>query len=335
VFSANAAERLKVGVLFPTQARPRSPKHALAGPYLMGKASFSVQRRTGRKGAALEALSVDYWTSLCTEIRSTPHETLILSSECFFSRPMHRQPGLRERLSEVCDSVEVVAYLRAPAARFLSKMNQNFRWMRGVMLGRSDAFRPVIEGYREAGLDLLSLNVFAAGRLKNRDIVDDFFARYLPATLPPLTRQGGEHSNESVSTEALVILDELRAFVGDPMKKDPRRSQAVALLRAADQSLGGNMRPALWPEIEAALVSRATDLHRLRDTCGIVFDDVDYGAPATGLPDLTSLRQVSDFCLVDAARLDALRAMTQAPLAHLYRQGWFSRLRHRLGGRWG
>ncbi|HSF64195.1 MAG TPA: hypothetical protein VLA78_07395, partial [Paracoccaceae bacterium] len=121
VLSANRAQLLSVGVLYPTQARPRSPKHALAGPYLMGRASYSVQRRTGKKGAALDALSTDYWTALRAEIRSTPHETLILSSECFFNRPMHSQPGLRERLSEVCDSVEVVAYLRSPAARFLSK----------------------------------------------------------------------------------------------------------------------------------------------------------------------------------------------------------------------
>ncbi|HSF65282.1 MAG TPA: hypothetical protein VLA78_12890, partial [Paracoccaceae bacterium] len=203
------------------------------------------------------------------------------------------------------------------------------------LLSSTEPYRPVIEAYRAAGLDRLSLNVFAAGKLINRDIVDDFCTRYLPAPLPPLQRQGVERSNESVSTEALVILDELRALVGDPMKRDPRRTQAVALLRAADQTLAGRARPALRPEIEAALVARTADLRWLRDSCGIVFDDVDYGTPSAGLPDLTSLHHVSDFCPVDAARLEAMRAMTEAPLARLFHEGWFSRLRRRLGGRRG
>lgn len=334
VFAGNHAALLSAGVLYPVKAEPASHKHALAGAWLTGRASAAVMRTTGLEGAALEDLSRRYWQALCAEIRSTPHETLVLSAECFFHPPDPRQPGLRDRLAEVCDSVEVVAYLRSPARSFLSRLNQNVRMFQGVRLGATEMYRPTLTGYRAAGLAQLSLNVFDPARLAGGDIVADFCGRYLPPTLPPLRRDGVERPNDSVSNEALVILNDLRASLGAAASGHPRRARAVAILRAADRELGGRLRPALRPEVTEALVARATDLPWLRDDCGIVFDDVDYGARApAGLPDLTALRSVADFCDIDAARLAALRAMTDAPLRGLFQQeGWLRRITRRLRG---
>ena len=323
VLAANAARLLEVGVLYPTAATPVSHKHELAKPYLTGRENGAIRRRTGLEGEALARLSERYWSSLKAEIRH-PHNIIVLSAEGLWAVPARRWPSFSERLSEICDNVTVVAYLRSPARRFLSQMNQRVRMFRGVLLPPPEYYRSVVEAYRENGFDSIKLNVFEPASLVGGDIVADFCQKYLPAELEPLDRESVERGNESVSNEALAILDETRRrYPALPNSAiDRGRAKMVALLRAADRDIGGNLRPSLKPGVANAIVAGAKDLCWLRDHCGVQFKDVDYDlAESTGHAALGEMRRVSDFCPIDAERLDALRAITGRKIKRLCEGG--------------
>jgi hypothetical protein len=326
VLSANAATLLRAGVLYPTASDPGYHKHILSKPYLTGTENPTLHRRTGTRGDALAEISLRYWRRLRAECAATPHERLVLSCEGFFVRS--ERPDFRQRLGAICDHVTVAAYLRSPAKRVLSQMNQNLRMFREFVLPPAEYYRPVLETYMLGGFETLSLNVFDPAQMADGDIVTDFVRKYLPENLPPLVRDQVERSNESVSNEALTILAELPARwnLTESSRGDPRRGKAVALIRDADRRVGGTRRPSFKPEIAEAIVARSVDLPWLRDVGGVTFDDVDYAAIGrSDLPDLTGLRHVKDFCPVDPQRLAALRDLTDAPLARLYGgrlRGW-------------
>lgn len=328
VLSANSEFLLRHGVLYPTRCDPGYHKHGLALPWLTGSDNPMLLRRTGVDGAALLGVSRAYWEKLRDEVAANPHRLLVLSCESFFSVPRHGEFGAR--LGDVCDSVKVVAYLRSPAERALSQLNQNIRMLRPFRLPPAEYYRPVLQAYDEQGFDDLALNVFDRRLLRDGDIVSDFTAKYLPADMPRPVSEGVGRANDSISTEALVLMAELpeRWNLAQHKADYQRRRKAEVILRRADAAVGGNRRPALRPEVRAALVARSVDLPWLRDEHGIVFPDVNYDSiGAKGFVDLASLHRVEDFCAVDSGRLAALRRMTEAPLAKVYGgrlRGWLT-----------
>lgn len=323
VLSANADRLLKAGVLYPSKARPLFHNHALAKPALTGRDDHVIRRRHGLEGEALRRLSERYWTAVKAEAQAHPHETIVLSWEWFWDAGTARAEGFRHRLSDICDKVTVVGYLRDPARLFLSWMNQKSRGFQEISLFPADYYRSVAEAYRTNGFEAVSMNAFESSQLAMGDIVADFCGKYLPETVPALERgTAAERSNESVSNEAAALLQEMSAAYGtaSPDRKDPLRGKIVRILREADRALGGTLKPSLKPRIADALVARAADLIWLRDEAGIRFTDVDYGlVGTTGHPDLASLRRVADFSSVDPERLAALRAMTEPTIAQIHR----------------
>lgn len=322
VLTANAQNLLRHGVLYPIKSDPGYHKHTLAKPYLTGTENPTLHRRTGLTCDPLQKLSEAYFGRLRKEVASHPHRKLVMSGEGYFCVPKTKE--FRSRLGELCDSVKVVAYLRSPGHRVLSQLNQNIRMMRRFQLPPAEFFRPVLQAYLDGGFTDLSLNVFDRGQLLDGSIVTDFSTKYLPLDLPPLTTDQVERRNESVSGEALVILSELaqRWSIPEGYAQDPRRAKAVAVLREADTTVGGNRRPSLRPEIAASLAARSTDLPWLRDAYGIAFSDVDYKSIGKALAvDFTALKGVEDYCLIDHDRLAALRNVTDEGLKRIGRGG--------------
>ncbi|MCO5147275.1 MAG: hypothetical protein M9895_13995 [Aquamicrobium sp.] len=328
VLSTNADRLLEAGVLYPTKAKPSFHNHALAKPALTGCDDHVIRGRYGLEGDELRRLSERYWDSVKAETKQHSHDTLILSWEWLWDVDAARSEYFRKRLLEVCDHITAVGYLRDPARFFLSMMNQRIRMFRGILLFQEDYYRSVIDAYRENGFET-SINVFESAHFANGDIVTDFCTKYLRPDLPALERGGNaERGNESISNEAMVILQEVaRAHStsspdASPDARDSRRSKTVRIVYEADRALGGNLRPSLKPEIEAAQVARSTDLIWLRDEAGIQFANVDYDlVGTTGHPDLASLHSVEDFSPIDPDRLAALRAMTERKIARVYGRG--------------
>lgn len=321
--SRHADVLLRSSILYPTRAKPRSHKHSLAKPFLVDRDNRALRLTTGLKGNALRRLSRDYWLSLVAEVHEANPENLVLSGECFWRVPEKKQNDFREKLSAVCDTVTVCGYLRSPAARFLSKMNQNVRMFRGISLLKPDNYRAAIEAYESGRCEELSWNVFSRPRFLDGDIVADFCSKYLPGKIDTHQWSRDERSNRSVSNEALAVLDDIpRCFrTGSPDVRDGRRAKAIVLVREADEKIGGRCRPSLKPDIEAALVTRSRDLQWLSDHCGIRFDDVDYSLVGRDCRlDLASLARVEDFCPIDEERMAALRSLAGPEIARLYRR---------------
>lgn len=314
VLTGNRAMLLDAGVAYPAGSEPSGYKHSLARPYLNGTDGISLRRKTGLEGDALRDVSLRYWESLKAELRTTAHRQVVLSCENLFSTPT--SDGFRQKLSAICDSVTVVAYLRSPAKRILSQLNQNVRMFKSFELPPAEFYRPVIEAYRSGGFDRISLNLFEPKAMLDGDVVSDFAAKYLPEGLAPLSRAGVERSNESVSNEALSLLLETstRWLAEGRPDMHQRRAGLVAKIAAADLALGGETRPSLRPEVAEALTARSTDLPWLRDSCGIVFGDVDYGLVGKALPTLPDrITSVAQLCPVDGDRLEALRERVFGP----------------------
>jgi hypothetical protein len=300
----------------------------------MGCESYTLTRSTGHRGDSLRRLSERYWASLVEETQSQPHDTLVLSCEGFWAVPAQQEPGFHARLSVVCGRVTIVGYLRSPARRFLSQLNQNVRMFRGAILPCTEYYhRPVIEAYRGAGCQSILLNAFEAKRLADGDVVTDFCSKYRPAGVPKLRRGKGEKSNERDSNETLALLDNLlRCHPSrDPIVTSKRRAEAAALIRAADLNLGGNRWPSLRPGIADAIIAQSLDLIWLRDEFDFTFADVDHDLVGPqGHADLFALRRAEDLCPIDADRLAALHAPTHRDVARSFRPSPLRNLVRRL-----
>ena len=318
VLSANAKNLLnEASVLYPTQTEPKEFKHSFAIPWLFQADNDSIRRRSRLSGDQLKEMSRRYWKSLTTELQQTKHDISILSAEGFWSivrrASTEQKAFVRNTLYEIADDVSVVAYLKSPTSYFLSKINQKLRNFRAVTLPRPDYLSGAINDWESIGFDQYSWRIFDRSLLRNKDIIDDFCAHYLPESLDPttLTREGVEQANSSISNEALVILEEITA--AQPILQqnlyDQRRYKIINRLKQADQAIGGQSRPSLKESAAAAIVHRSNDLSWLQER-GLRFPDIDQTwlnqSSDNDIPDTFTC--VSDFCPVDANRLTDLRA---------------------------
>lgn len=321
VLSANAKSLLQeASVLYPTQTSPVEPKHALAIPWLFRLDNASIRRRARARGDALREISRTYWDSLVREVRQTRHDSLVLSAEGFWSilnRATQEQMAFaRDQLCMIADQIQLIGYVRSPAAYFLSRINQKLRNFAPVTLPRPDYYSSAMRRWEEFGFDDYAWRVFDRSLLFKMDIVDDFCANHMPESLriDRLSRTCIEEPNASVSGEALVILEELAAKYPLLCRDvyDRRRWKIVSILRDADAEVGGSIRPALLESARVAIVNRCRDLGWLRER-GISFPDIEATESrhcnAEGLPETYTC--VADYCRVDAERLASLRSASR------------------------
>ena len=326
VLAANAEPLLaQASILYPTRTTPSEHKHAFAIPWLLGVDNEAIRRRARLSGDDLKRFSLVYWHSLLAELEQARPDVLVLSGEGFWilhQAPKENRLFLRKELYSIADHVTIAGYLKSPASYFLSMLNQKLRNYRPVQMPRPHFSRATMQAWESVGFDACSWRVFSGSSLRNGDIVDDFCSGYLPASLQAvaLQRQGVERANASVSSEALVILEELAnrhpVLVRDVY--DPRRTQIVEMLRRADADLGGHCRPSLLEAAAAALTQRCDDLHWLQER-GLYFADVDEALiRQAGTAALASYSQVADYCPIDRQRLEAMRALVMGRIDRLF-----------------
>lgn len=317
VFSANANTLLaEASVLYPTHTTPKDCKHSFAIPWLFKADNDAIRRRSKLSGEPLKEMSRRYWRSLSLEIKQTQHDISIISAEGFWSIVRHasaeQKAFVRQALFEIADEVSVVAYLRSPSSYFLSKLNQKYRSFKSVALPRPDYLTGAMQAWESLGLDNYSWRIFDRNYLDGQDVVADFCVNYLPNSFEKasLVRGGVERANSSISSEALVILEEIMAAPSFLKGKicERNRHRIVKLLNQQDEAIGGKTRPSLKESALKVILSHSVDLPRLEER-GITFPDVDREwirlKPHEDLP--KAFTCVSDFCPVDTSRLAELR----------------------------
>jgi hypothetical protein len=329
VFSKNSKVLLdQASTLYPTLTTPQEYKHAIAIPWLFKADNAPIRRRTHAHGTKLERISKQYWDSLVNEVNNTKHERLILSAEGFWTilrRSSEKQTMVfRQKIYEIGNDAQVIAYLKSPAPYFLSRINQKLRNFKPVTLPRRNYLSSAIKGWEELRFNHYSWRVFDRENLVNQDIIDDFCANYLPATFDTslLDRVGAEKANSSVSNEALVMIEETtKAYpVLSHDIYDRRRARVVSILRKADQEIGGDLRPSLKESARNEIIGRCEDLHWLQER-GLTFRDIDYGSlrHSTLGKIFEEFTCVADFCPVDSERLASLKAVAETQIHQLFK----------------
>lgn len=180
-----------------------------------------------------------------------------------------------------------------------------------------------IEAWEKIGADNYEWRLFDRQALENNDIVDDFCTRFLPETISTENLQRGalEKSNESVSNEALALLEKIARMYPHLTEEtiDYRRHKIIDILKSADQQIGGSKRPSLNDYAKSALINRCEDLEWLKER-GIDFPDINADAitdKAAVLP--PTFTSVEAFCPIDKNRLRELESAAMGQIKALFK----------------
>lgn len=248
------------------------------------------------------------WARIRSQVaRHRPH-TLLLSTEHLFDGfTRGRGAALRDLLAELSDDIEVIAYVRRPSAYYLSLTQQ-------MLKGSAAMSPPAPVGYREVLAQCeqvftrLSVVAFEREQLSGGDIVPDFFERFLPDLKAlAVSRKGAR--NETFSAESMAIVQDYRQLHhgGRNRQKPLDVKRLLTGVRLAELASGWSVRPRLLPEVEHYLDHASIDLLWLRERHGLVFSGVDYAVVGEQPAHYAAARRVSDICMVDVERRQALQ----------------------------
>lgn len=221
------------------------------------------------------AIAEQCWDQIKQDVATTGPDTLVISSESFF-RPT-RPAAIAEAnglFTEVAETTKIVAYLRAPDAFFLSRMQQRLKMFITTEHGSHTRIKDVIEPLMKYWDGTISLNIFDPGIMHDGDIATDFMTRHLPQVdLDKLPRQTSQ-ANTSLSAEAMAILFDIAT--GQHQLRVDRVAFLQEVLRY-DAQIADPTKPRLKPHVAQSMINwSAPDLFWLRETCGLTFRDIEY-----------------------------------------------------------
>lgn len=276
------------------------------------------------------------WARLQERIEAVQPTLVILSCENQFRPyPPEAFARMNAALAPHFDDVRVMAYLRAPASYFLSAAQQDLKKRPEFELPSASRFRDTLEPWGQHGPGPIEVRRFARDALEGGDVVTDFIARDLPMIDPAALRRGPDDENETVSPEAMEVLQQyFRGQIRAPHRHYDRRPQRYKwLVRHADAVVPGQRKPRLLPGLREVIEARCTDLDWLAETHGLRFPEI--GAPAMPREEAearhAALRDVAQICTVDAARKQAL--LNEIARRARAETGPLARIRSLFGGR--
>lgn len=312
------------GILLPSMP-PESGNAVLLAHSVFGHDEIAVERERWLQmdRTALMAAAVQAWENIKQEVATTPPKTLLISSEILF-QPMNSLSieTANRQLETVAHSSKIIAYLRAPDAHFLSRMQQQLKDFSTDFLGSRTYNRDVILPLTAHWKGPVVLTIFDRQSMTQGDIVADFLTKFLPDVDPqtiPLLRAD---YNTTLSAEAMALLQDVTT--GQLDWRGSNYALAVEILKL-DPRLENPTKPKLSERAKQAVLNwHAPDLYWLRDQHGIVFPSIDYAAlnenDVDGL--IWRVRRVESICDVDQGRKAELlrRAAKRAKLPRRLRR---------------
>ena len=290
---------IDAGILHPDTGN--NPNHKILIPHLTS--GVSTIRQLEPNPAKLAKNSAKRWSSVTHEVSTLKPNTIILSSESFSS--VTGSDALRllsSHLKPLASEITIAAYLREPASLAVSRAQQNIKRHPDFTLRPKDYYRSVLEPYKACGLGSMKVRIFDRSKLKDGDIVADFFAHHVK-DFDPKQLSHLKDDNTTFSAEAMALIQEVhrkeRSFL---------LGKARLAIEKADRELHGFARPRMHEHIRHAIHTRCTDLDWLKDEFGLEFSNIDTGAmPSSEANRLCdALDRTEDMCIVDVDRKAAL-----------------------------
>lgn len=298
------------GILYPFLNK-ESDRHSALTPALIGKdfVPGDVAFFPQWPGDDVIGQSRHMWADVQAQIAAHEPHTVVLSGEGFFT--LQRRWQMEEMckvLQPVFDKITVVAYLRSPQARFLSLYQQGLKTAGSRQPLYARAYMPVLSVWNRYGPGELKLHVFDRKQLIGGDVAEDFATRYTPDGLDLIQARGERELNQSLSAEAMAVLESLNDRVEGMTPEESRLAWTPLreIMLRLDRTVPGYTRPRLLAEANDLIQRRSMDLRWLREDHGITFDDVDYRIVSTeeseGNRPVTWRPVITELCQIDQKR---------------------------------
>ena len=307
--STNQKDLLALGVLYPVLSK--SGSHKVLIPHFFGVSleDARMRRLLGATEDSVAAGSAATWEKVTTEVERHRPALTVLSAEQFFGLARHpRWSGFLDTLGSVFDEIDIVAYARAPSSYFLSARQQRLKYHREISPVSPDYLQKTLSTLKSDPRVSLHVHAFDRSALIGGDIRTDFATRHLPEGAVEILDRSAEDSNESMSPEAMIVLERLR----DSNLHIPLGSRPVELerifkhVRREDQLLPGFTKPRLRPGIAAAIHDRSDDPAYMEREFGIRFERPRDAREIPGPVDESELESTETLCEFDADRLARL-----------------------------
>lgn len=319
----------KNGVLYPYV--PHFNGNAiLLGYHLFDTSSLERPRKLwmGLSQEAAINTAKECWDTVRARVSQGGIDKVVISSEHFFSTfDDDALERAKAHFLDIADKIKIVAYVRSPAAQYLSNRQETLKTKAGVhVLRERDELAKNLARWAAHFPDSMSVNIFGRDSLLNDDIVSDFFARNLPDLDRALLAGGIKRENTSLSAEAMALLQDIKSGRIDPKYNT---DTVIALVRRNDLMVARPTKPKLFPAIRQGVIDWcAPDLLWLQENYGIIFPDIDYATinSSTATPDQFDFVRIEDICTVCADRKARLwrRARIKARLPATLRR-WAAR----------
>ena len=250
-----------------------------------------------------------YWKRITAQIRRHQPDTVILSGEAFFRKFTPNEViKLKALVSPWASHIEMVFYVRRPSEYYLSSLQQRLKASHVVRSVKPNFYRRTIEQYDKIA-NKIHVIPFVRSRLHDGDIGADFAWRLVPDCLAEFRAAAKGTVNETLSAEAMSILQSYRL----QNHKDRRDIQTVdtevliRLLGNIERDFGMFTRPKLKTGIADEIDSFfLDDLTWLESSFGVSFDGLDL-ARLNGLPkERISSEAVETICEVDQVKREQL-----------------------------
>ncbi len=274
----------------------------------------SVINRMGFSNEAAHKGALEEWENLLAQLKPQEPEHLILSSEVLFaSYSKDEAERARKYLPTLTDDIQVLAYVRSPVKRYLSRVQQALKSTNQIVQPGGTYTAKVLNSYRGIYGDVVQTRVFEKTKLVEHDVVADFLQwADLPIPYETLPKM---QSNESVSAEGMAILHEMsppdHASNEDELDLKRKRFRAIMM---ADREIEAPTKPKLRPEIAEYINAQCSELPLLRDEFGLEFEDIDYSVVSDSPKKTLTITRIDEICAYDPERKELVQNLAEKNL---------------------
>lgn len=302
-----AAEPATWPIAYPTYPADRASHHHLAALYLTDAYLPRVLSEGGRRSPVeLRAEGERAWEAIATAARSA--EVLVISSELLYAIDEASIHDLASRLAGIGAEVEVVCYVRPPAAHYVAALGQRVRASRELLRPADHRLKLDVRlgRFHDAFAGRVTVRPYDRARLVGGDVIEDFRATFLPE-VPALPRPALGSDNASLSAEGICLAHELRlhAWPDDDGEHEVASRVALELLAKIDEAPGASAASLVSGLADAITWSHDHDLAVLEARYGCTLAE-RVAPPGVPCPAWTAT-DPAEILAIDHERLDRLR----------------------------